>query len=239
MNPKFFFVFEYLSNGKLKKYIQDLKLFPQNYNVGVVLKLSLQLIEGMNILYKFGIIHRDIKTTNIMVKINSPMKKSSISSYTELSEAKTLHEDILDVTLKIIDFVLSKILSLNETTNKPYGSLSYKAPELIMHKDYNHKVDVWSLGITIYYISYKMIPFEEGNREDVKNAIVNDPVPYLANNILFDLNYLKGLITINNKDDKEVKSSIVFSIIKDCLIKNPFKRYDIEQLYYKYCNFFK
>jgi tRNA A-37 threonylcarbamoyl transferase component Bud32 len=234
-----FFVFEYLSNGNLKKYIQDLMLFPKNYNVDIVLKLSLQLIEGMNILHKFGIIHRDIKTTNIMVKINAPIKKPIISSYTDLSEAKTFHEDISDVTLKIIDFGLSKILSLNETTNEPYGSLSYKAPELIMHKDYNHKVDSWSLGITIYYISYKMLPFEEGNREDVKNAIINDPVPYYANNILFDLNYLKEPININNKDDKEVKSSIVFSIIKDCLIKNPFKRYDIEHLYYKYCNFFK
>jgi serine/threonine protein kinase len=174
-----------------------------------------------------------------MVKRNSPMKKSIISNYTELSEAKTLHEDISDVTLKIIDFGLSKILSINEMTNEPYGSLSYKAPELIMHKDYNHKVDVWSLGITIYYITYKMLPFEEGNREDVKNAIINDPVPYFANNILFDLIYLKEPIKINKKDDKEVKSSMLFSIIKDCLIKNPSKRYDIEQLYYKYCNFFK
>ena len=234
-----FFVFEYLSNGNLKKYIQDLKLFPQNYNVDTVLKLSLQLIEGMNTLHKFGIIHRDIKTTNIMVKTNSPMKKSIISSYTDISEAKTLHEDISDVTLKIIDFGLSKILPVNEITNEPYGSLSYKAPELIMHKDYNHKVDVWSLGITLYYITYKMLPFEEGNREDVKYAIINNPVPYYANNILYDLIYLKDTVNLNIKNDKEFKSSIVFSIIKDCLIKNPSKRYDIEQLYYKYCNFFK
>ena len=234
-----FFVFEYLSSGNLKKYIQDLKLFPQNYNVDIILKLSLQLIEGMNILHKFGIIHRDIKTTNIMVKANSPMKKSIVSSYTDLSEAKTLHEDMSDVTLKIIDFGLSKILGINETTNEPYGSLSYKAPELIMHKDYNSKVDVWSLGITIYYITYKMLPFEEGNREDVKNAIINNPVPYYANNILYELNYLKNPLNISNKEDIEVKSSMVFSLLKDCLIKNPSKRYDIEQLYYKYCNFFK
>ena len=234
-----FFVFEYLSNGNLKKYIQDLKLFPQNYNVDTVLKLSLQLIEGMNTLHKFGIIHRDIKTTNIMVKTNSPMKKSIITNCTDISEAKTLHEDISDVTLKIIDFGLSKILPVNEITNEPYGSLSYKAPELIMHKDYNHKVDVWSLGITLYYITYKMLPFEEGNREDVKYAIINNPVPYYANNILYDLIYLKDTVNLNIKNDKEFKSSIVFSIIKDCLIKNPSKRYDIEQLYYKYCNFFK
>lgn len=174
-----------------------------------------------------------------MVKTNSPMKKSIISSYTDISEAKTLHEDISDVTLKIIDFGLSKILPVNEITNEPYGSLSYKAPELIMHKDYNHKVDVWSLGITLYYITYKMLPFEEGNREDVKYAIINNPVPYYANNILYDLIYLKDTVNLNIKNDKEFKSSIVFSIIKDCLIKNPSKRYDIEQLYYKYCNFFK
>ena len=234
-----FFVFEYLSNGNLKKYIQDLKLFPQNYNVDAVLKLSLQLIEGMNTLHKFGIIHRDIKTTNIMVKTNSPLKKTIISTYTDLSDPKTHHEEISDVTLKIIDFGLSKILGINETTNEPYGSLSYKAPELIMHKDYNYKVDVWSLGITIYYIAYKMLPFEEGNREDVKNAIINNPVPYYANNILNDLNYLKNPINLSNKDDNETKSFMVFSILKDCLIKNPSKRYDIEQLYYKYCNFFK
>ena len=230
-----FYVFDYLSCGNLKKYLEDLKLFPSVYNTDTVLKIILQLIEGTYILHKFGIIHRDIKTTNLMVQINSPIKKSIISTSLGISETQTIHEDMSDITLKIIDFGLSKILGINEKTNEPYGSLSYKAPELIMHKDYNFKVDVWSIGITIYYIVYKTLPFDEGSKEEIKYAIIHNPVPFFVNNILFDTFYFKN--TINKKNIEDNKSSIIYSILKDCLIKNPDKRYTIEELYYKYCKF--
>ena len=228
-----FFVFEYLPCGNLKKYIQDIKFSPSDYNIDTIYNLANQLIEGAYILHKYGIIHRDIKTTNLMVTINSPLKHSDIST-SILSEMQKVHEDMSDVTLKIIDFGLSKILGVNETTSEPYGSLSYKAPELILQKDYNFKVDVWSIGITIYYIVYKLLPFDEGSRKQIKNAIVNYPVPFYPSNLLIDACYFKN--TVNNKNIKNFKASIVYSILKDCLIKNPEQRYSIEELYYKYCN---
>ena len=231
-----FFVFEYLPCGNLKKYLQDLKFFPADYNIDTVLKLTKQLIEGAYFLHKYGIIHRDIKTTNIMVQINSPIKKSFISTSMGISDIQKIHEDMSDVTLKIIDFGLAKILGENEMTNEPYGSLSYKAPELILHKTYNFKVDVWSIGVTIYYIVYKTLPFEEGNREELKKAIVNSPVPYYANNIMLDAFYFKNFTGFRNNNFKNCKSSIIYSILKDCLIKNPKDRYSIEDLYYKYCD---
>ena len=231
-----FFVFEYLPCGNLKKYLQDLKFFPSDYNIDTVLKLTKQLIEGAYFLHKYGIIHRDIKTTNIMVQINSPIKKSFISTSMGISDIQKIHEDMSDVTLKIIDFGLAKILGENEMTNEPYGSLSYKAPELILHKIYNFKVDVWSIGVTIYYIVYKTLPFEEGNREELKKAIVNSPVPYYANNIMLDAFYFKNFTGFRNNNFKNCKSSIIYSILKDCLIKNPKDRYSIEDLYYKYCD---
>ena len=231
-----FFVFEYLPCGNLKKYLQDLKFFPADYNIDTVLKLTKQLIEGAYFLHKYGIIHRDIKTTNIMVQINSPIKKSFISTSMGISDIQKIHEDMSDVTLKIIDFGLAKILGENEMANEPYGSLSYKAPELILHKTYNFKVDVWSIGVTIYYIVYKTLPFEEGNREELKKAIVNSPVPYYANNIMLDAFYFKNFTGFRNNNFKNCKSSIIYSILKDCLIKNPKDRYSIEDLYYKYCD---
>ena len=229
-----FFVYEYLPCGNLKKYLQDLKLFPSDYNIDTVLKITKQLLEGAFFLHKYGIIHRDIKTTNIMVQINSPLKKSVISTSMGVNDFQKIHEDMSDVTLKIIDFGLSKIMGENEMTNEPYGSLSYKAPELILHKYYNFKVDVWSIGITIYYIVYKVLPFEEGNRDDIKNAIINRPVPFYANDLMVDAFYFKNFIGNKNNSTKNLKSSIIYSILKDSLIKNPKERFSIEDLYYKY-----
>ena len=235
-DSQIFYVYEYLSFGNLKKYIQDLKFYPSSYNIDMVLKLALQLIEGIHILHKFGIIHRDIKTTNIMVEINSPIKKSIISNSFGTSDIQITYEDMSDFTLKIIDFGLSKVIGINETTDDPYGSLSFKAPELILHKDYNFKVDIWAMGISLYYVVYKMLPFDEGTREEIKKAIVNNPVIYYENDLLFDTFYYKNYINLIDQNSREIKSSIVYSILKDSLIKNPMERYSIEDLYNKYCD---
>ena len=234
-----FFIYEYLSCGNLKKYMQELKFCPSSYNSDTILKIAIQIIEGVNILHKFGIIHRDIKTTNIMVEINSPVKKSIISNSFGINDIQITYEDMSDVNIKIIDFGLSRILGVNETTDDPYGSLCFKAPELILHKNYNFKVDVWAIGISLYYVVYKMLPFEEGTREDIKKAIVNSPVIYYENEILFDNFYYKNYLSLIDKNDKEIKSSIIYSILKDCLVKNQKDRFNIEDLYSKYYDLIK
>jgi serine/threonine protein kinase len=198
-----------------------------------------QLIEGIHILHKFGIIHRDIKTTNIMIEINSPIKKSIISNSFGTNDIQITYEDMSDFTLKIIDFGLSKVIGVNETTDDPYGSLSFKAPELILHKNYNFKVDIWAMGISLYYVVYKMLPFDEGTREDIKKAIVNNPVIYYENELLFDAFYYKNYNNLIDQNSREIKSSIVYSILKDSLIKDPMERYSIEDLYNKYCDLIK
>ena len=234
-----FFIYEYLSCGNLKKYIQELKFCPSSYNIDTILKLAQQLIEGIHILHKFGIIHRDIKTTNLMVEINSPIKKSVISNSFGTNDIQITYEDMSDVTLKIIDFGLSEVLGKNETSSAPYGSLCFKAPELVLHKNYDFKVDVWAMGVSLYYIVYKMLPFDEGGREDIKKAIVNNPVIFYENEFLFDTFYYKSYMNIIDKDSKEIKSAIIYSILKDCLIKNPQERFSIDELYNKYDDLIK
>ena len=234
-----FFIYEYLSCGNLKKYMQELKFSPSSYNSDTILKLASQLIEGLHILHKFGIIHRDIKTTNIMIEINSPIKKSIISNSFGTNDIQITYENMSDVTLKIIDFGLSEVLGVNETSNDPYGSLCFKAPELILHKAYNFKVDIWAMGVSLYYIVYKMLPFDEGSREDIKKAIVHNPVIFYENEFIFETFYYKSYMNIIDKDSKEIKSAIIYSILKDCLIKNPEERFSIEELYNKYYDLIK
>ena len=234
-----FFIYEYLSFGNLKKYMQEVKFYPSSFNTQTILNIISQLIDGIYILHKFGIIHRDIKTTNIMVEINSPMKKSIISNSFGTSELQITYEDISNVNIKIIDFGLSRILGINEKSNDPYGSLSFKSPELVLNKSYDFKVDIWALGISIYYIIYKTVPFEGGTKEEIKKAIVNNPIIFYENDIISNTTYYDGFINEADKDSKEFQTSIIYSIVKDCLVKNPKERFSIDELYNKYYEILK
>ena len=238
-DSQIFFVYEYLSFGNLKKYMQELKFYPTNFNTQTILSLIFQLIDGIYILHKFGIIHRDIKTTNLMVEINSPAKKSIISNSFGTSELQITYEDISNVNMKIIDFGLSRVLGINEKANEPYGSLSFKAPELILNEEYDFKVDIWALGITLYYIIYKALPFEGSTRDEIKKGIINNPIIFYENDILINASYYDGYINDNDKDSKEFQSAIIYSILKDCLIKNPKERFNIDDLYNKYYEIIK
>ena len=124
-----FFIYEYLPNGMLEKYDKD--IIKGVYN-------------GLLYLYKQGIIHRDIKAKNIIMKGNTPF---------------------------IIDFGLSKMLSKNNLCYESYGTLEYIAPEILEGKGYNHKCDVWSFGIMLHSLKYGSVPFdsEQSDKSDSKN----------------------------------------------------------------------
>ena len=233
------FVYEYIHSGDLRKYMHDLKYDPTSYNLDNILKISIQMIEGLYIFHKYGIIHRDIKTTNVMILINSPVKKSIVSNHFGVSDIKLTYTDMSDVTVKIIDFGLSRILGKMEKSEDPYGSLCFKAPELIKHEPYNFKVDIWAMGITLYYLIYKILPFEEGSREEIKKAIINEPVQFYVNNLMSNTFYFNNYTSIKDKSKNDLKTSLMFSILKDCLIKDPKQRFSSEQLYNKYYDIIK
>ena len=225
-----FFVYEYIASGDLRKISKELKLFPQYYTINIILKLSMQMIEGMRILHKFGVIHRDIKTTNMMVDIESSSDPNNFMN----SGFETDLTNISSGQIKIIDFGLSRILGKYEYSNDPYGSLCFKAPELIEHLPYDFKVDVWAIGVTIYYLVYKELPYEKGTKEEIKYNIVHENVPFHRNNFINNFNYYDESTQIDNLNTNELKSSILFSLLRDCLVKNPDIRLSIDQLSDKY-----
>ena len=160
----------------------DLKVFYANHindsnsiKSQILLSITHQIIKGINFLHSYGIIHRDIKHTNILINNNSQ--------------------------IKIIDFGLSIILGKKEFSKSPYGSLTFKAPEIIMEYNYNEKVDIWSYGVTLFYLIYGKTPFQDSNCKKIKERICKE-------NIKIDIpfNYYGFELIIN--------------IINECLIKN-------------------
>ena len=225
-----FFVYEYISGGDLRKICKELKLFPQYYTINTILKFSMHMIEGVRILHKYGVIHRDIKTTNMVVDITSNGKENN-------SGWEVDYANIDNAVVKTIDFGLSRILGKFEKSNDPYGSLCFKAPELIKHEPYDFKVDVWAIGITIYYLVYKELPFEKGTKEDIKLEIIQENPAFPRNNFILNPNnnnYYDGVNKIKKLNNIASKSSILYSLIKDCLEKDPEERLSIDQLSEKY-----
>ena len=138
-----FYVNEYCSGGNLKK----MKL-PKN--ITSINQLSKHLISGLYTLHSYGIIHRDIKCTNTII--------------CERDDGKNV--------LKIIDFGLSKVMGINEFAYEGYGSLPYKSPEQLLGKKYSFPVDIWALGITIYWLIHNHFPVSTESKHKMKKLII-------------------------------------------------------------------
>ena len=138
-----FYVNEYCSGGNLKK----MKI-PKN--ITSINQLSKHLISGLYTLHSYGIIHRDIKTTNTII--------------CEREDGKNV--------LKIIDFGLSKVMGINEFAYEGYGSLPYKSPEQLLGKKYSFPVDIWALGITIYWLIHNHFPVSTESKHKMKKLII-------------------------------------------------------------------
>ena len=148
-----------------------------------------QIAQGVNYLHKFGIVHRDLKPDNIMII------------------PKTGDNDII---IKIMDFGFSKIVSNEEKLMEGFGTLYYAAPELIQNLPYNLEIDVWSLGVIIYYIFTGCYPFKGKTEDDIEENILEENVEF--------------------KDGEwEVISDNVKDLITKCLEKNPDERINIDE----------
>lgn len=148
-----FIVMEYCKEGDLFTYLQS-----RNFKLSEkdVVKIIKQILSGLFYLHQYGITHRDLKPENILVSSKNGK-----------------------VLFKITDFGLSKIISPNEFCEEPYGTLCYCAPEVISHKPYNKKADLWSIGIITYLMLIGCLPFNSNsNEKEIIHQILNEPTPY-------------------------------------------------------------
>uniref|UniRef100_A0A7S2SQ74 Protein kinase domain-containing protein n=1 Tax=Rhizochromulina marina TaxID=1034831 RepID=A0A7S2SQ74_9STRA len=95
---------------------------------------SANVLLAIRHIHQHHIVHRDIKPSNLLV---------DRSGY-----------------LKVCDYGFAKELSLGEKAKTMAGTYAYLSPEQCRREEYDHSVDIWSLGITIYEMMYGVTPFE-------------------------------------------------------------------------------
>ena len=120
------------------------------------------------------IVHRDLKNENIILKFTNEEKTKFIP--------------------KICDFGFSK--KIEDFTKTFLGSEKTMAPEIIKGFGYDSKVDLWSIGIMIYYCCFREYPY---NGQKLDNLKKNKKVPYNKNIFLDDLIEKLLVIDPNNR----------------------------------------
>ncbi|KAJ0237319.1 Protein kinase superfamily protein [Hirschfeldia incana] len=151
-------VVEYCPGGALKSFL--IKSRRRKLAFKVVIQLSLDLARGLSYLHSQKIVHRDVKTENML------LDKSR--------------------TLKIADFGVARLEASNpnDMTGET-GTLGYMAPEVLNGSPYNRKCDVYSFGICLWEIYCCDMPYPDLSFSEVTSAVVRQVLFSYVSVVLF------------------------------------------------------
>lgn len=145
-------VMEYCPYGQLCQYLKKVEfLYPTQ-----AVEWSRQIASGMAYLHKHMIIHRDLKSPNVLISKNS--------------------------LLKISDFGTSRQLNDYHSTKMSFaGTVAWMAPEVIRNEPCSEKVDVWSFGVVLWELFTLEIPYRDFEQSTiiygVGNSTLTLPLP--------------------------------------------------------------
>ena len=120
-----------------------------------------QLLHGLGHLHEHGIVHRDMKPENVLVKRIPP---AGCGSGDSSWQAKPCTFDLSSTTrgryvIKITDFGFSHAIGEPLLVQSLVGTLAYLPPEVPLRGDYSPKSDVWAVGVILYIMLCGYPPF--------------------------------------------------------------------------------
>jgi TolB-like protein/Tfp pilus assembly protein PilF/predicted Ser/Thr protein kinase len=142
----------YIEGQSLKKKIESGPL-----DLEEALGIAEQVAEGLQEAHRKGIVHRDIKTGNIMV--------------TERRQAK------------IMDFGLARTAERTLLTREgtTMGTVAYMSPEQTQGEEVDHRTDIWSFGVVLYEMLTGKLPFRGEHEQAVVYSIQKEKPEPISN----------------------------------------------------------
>jgi tetratricopeptide (TPR) repeat protein/predicted Ser/Thr protein kinase len=152
-----FIAMECVEGKTLKQIVKEGPL-----SVKRVLDIAIQACEGLALAHERGVVHRDIKSENIMVTARGQVK--------------------------IMDFGLAKLKGASKLTRTgtTVGTIGYMSPEQASGEDVDQRSDIFSFGVVLYELLTGRLPFEGENQAAIINAILSEepqPVARFASQV--------------------------------------------------------
>ncbi len=135
------------------------------------LDIAAQTAQGLQAAHEKGVVHRDIKSANLMV---TPQGQ-----------------------VKVMDFGLAQLAERSQLTKTAtiLGTPAYMSPEQTKRLSTDRRTDIWSLGVVIYEMVTGKLPFEGERQEAVLYAIGNEepePITALRAGLPMELEWIVG-----------------------------------------------
>ncbi|KFK40150.1 hypothetical protein AALP_AA3G336800 [Arabis alpina] len=129
-SPTLCIVTEYMSQGSIYDFLHKQKRL---FKLTTLLKVALDVAKGMCYLHQNNIIHRDLKTANLLMDEHG--------------------------LVKVADFGVARVQIESGVMTAETGTYRWMAPEVIEHKPYSHKADVFSFAIVLWELLTGDIPY--------------------------------------------------------------------------------
>ncbi|CAD8092817.1 unnamed protein product [Paramecium sonneborni] len=146
-------VFDPYMGGDLRQHLRETQLAQEvggQVEEKVLADMMYGLIGAIAHMHQRGVFHRDIKLENLFVPENKRLPFVLLSNFC-YSES-------------------FKLNGQNQGSYKKCGTPGYVAPEIFRSRNYDQKIDVFSLGIVYYILVFGKMPFEGSDQDDILRA---------------------------------------------------------------------
>ena len=167
----FYMVMEYVPGSSLGTYIKHVRENRQVVKLSETLMVLAQVAEALGYAHSEGVIHRDIKPDNVLLKpLADPYRQTG---------RKTGLAAGLPVRAVVTDFGLAKLLEggVQTRTGTFMGTLPYMSPEQCLGRQLDGRSDLYSLGIMLYQLATGQLPFDIKSPTEAVVKHINEAPP--------------------------------------------------------------